>query len=55
MFNCRWQPDVPSRLREGILFDRVDEDSGSIDTDLTIGVDEHGFFIWYKTEKVNSE
>ena len=42
--------DVPEQLQEGLLFDRVDDDNAVLEYDLTFGVDDRGFYVWWRQE-----
>ncbi|XP_071488993.1 1-phosphatidylinositol 4,5-bisphosphate phosphodiesterase beta-4-like isoform X4 [Diadema antillarum] len=46
----QWQVCVPKPLKNGAMFDRYEDDSGSIEQNCLFKVDEYGFFIYWKSE-----
>lgn len=49
-FEFQWQIPVPEYLQNGAIFDRWDEESGTLEPKCLVKVDENGFFIYWKSE-----
>lgn len=49
-FEFQWQIPVPEYLQNGAIFDRWDEESGTLEPKCLVKVDEYGFFIYWKSE-----
>ncbi|CAH8615672.1 unnamed protein product [Dicrocoelium dendriticum] len=54
-FEFNWRRPVHSVLQNGALFDRFDEETGTLEPDCFVQVDPDGFFIYWKTETSDSQ
>ncbi|KER27985.1 hypothetical protein T265_05106 [Opisthorchis viverrini] len=54
-FEFNWRRPVPDVLQNGAFFDRLDEETGTLETDCFVRVDPDGFFIYWKTENSDSQ
>ncbi|TGZ47840.1 hypothetical protein CRM22_011021 [Opisthorchis felineus] len=54
-FEFNWRRPVPDVLQNGAFFDRLDEETGTLETDCFVRVDPDGFFIYWKTENTDSQ
>ncbi|XP_032830155.1 1-phosphatidylinositol 4,5-bisphosphate phosphodiesterase beta-4-like isoform X1 [Petromyzon marinus] len=49
-YEFKWQKELPHFLQQGAVFDRYDEESGSVELSCLFQVDEFGFFLRWKSE-----
>lgn len=45
-----WRPSVADWLLKGELFDRWDEENGSLEENVLFRIDEYGFFLYWQAE-----
>ncbi|VEL32207.1 unnamed protein product [Protopolystoma xenopodis] len=50
-----WRRPVPEALQKGAYFDRFDEESGTLELNCFVRVDEDGFYIYWKSENSDGQ